>query len=342
MFLSTWLHHDKQYPKNKIVMKDPVHPYKSFKAYLVLAVKGFCIGASDVVPGVSGGTMAFILGIYKELIESIRSFDLNFLQLLVSLKLRDAFDYISGRFILAIGIGVFMAIFSLARILSWLLQNHPIFIWSFFFGLIIASLFIVGRYIEKWTTFTFMLVALGSIFTYLLVGAMPVYTPDTPWFLFLSGAIAICATILPGISGAFILVILGKYNYILDAVNNRDLLTLFIVSAGAAAGLILFTRFLNWLLDKYYNFTVAVLTGFMLGSLRKIWPWKESLYGEVNIHSNAVAITQVNVLPSQWDKELVMALCLIIFGFLIVFFLHFLANKKSSGISKNCGISYLK
>ncbi|MBW1965398.1 MAG: DUF368 domain-containing protein [Deltaproteobacteria bacterium] len=314
-------------------MNGPTRSHQSFKAYLGLAIKGFCMGASDVVPGVSGGTMAFILGIYKELIESIRSFDLAFLRLLFSLKLSDALNQVSWRFLMAVGMGILLAIFSLARILSWLLQNQPILIWSFFFGLIIASLCTVSRYLEKWTPSIFAWVGLGAAFTYFLVGLVPSSTPDTPWFLFMSGAIAICAMILPGISGAFILVLLGKYHYVLEAVNNRDFLTLFIVAAGAGVGLISFVRFLNWLLNKYYNFTIAILTGFMLGSLRKVWPWKKSLQSMTDTHGNVIVTAHANILPNQWSTEVTQALCLAVLGFLIVFFMDFLAaRRKHAGV----------
>jgi putative membrane protein len=318
----------RQCQESEAVMKGPTRSYLSFKAYLGLAIKGFCMGASDVVPGVSGGTMAFILGIYKELIESIRSFDLVFLKLLFSLKLGDALNHVSWRFLVAVGTGILMAIFSLSRILSWLLQNRPILIWSFFFGLIVASLFTVSRYLEKWTPSIFAWVGLGAACTYFLVGMVPASTPDTPWFLFMSGAIAICAMILPGISGAFILVLLGKYHYVLEAVNNRDFLTLFIVAAGAGVGLISFVRFLNWLLNKYYNFTIAILTGFMLGSLRKVWPWKKSLQSMTDTHGNVIVTAHVNILPNQWSAEVIQALCLAVLGFLIVFFMDFLAERR--------------
>ncbi|MBW2567500.1 MAG: DUF368 domain-containing protein, partial [Deltaproteobacteria bacterium] len=182
-----------------------------------MTVKGFCMGAADVVPGVSGGTMAFILGIYEELIKSIKSFDLSFLRLLFSLRVKDALDHASWQFLLAIGLGILMAIFTLARILAWLLQNQPVLIWSFFFGLIVASVLVVSKHLSKWTSLIFVWIGLGALFAYLLVGMVPAKTPDTAWFLFMSGAIAICAMILPGISGAFILVLLGKYHYVLEA-----------------------------------------------------------------------------------------------------------------------------
>jgi putative membrane protein len=286
------------------------------------------MGASDVVPGVSGGTMAFILGIYKELIESIRSFDLVFFKLLFSLKLGDAFNYVSWRFLVAVGSGILMAIFSLDRVLSWLLQNRPILIWSFFFGLIVASLFTVSRHLKEYSPSIFACIGLGAAFTYYLVGLVPLSTPDTRWFLFMSGAVAVCAMILPGISGAFILVLLGKYHYLLEAVNNRDFLTLFIVAAGASVGLISFVRFLNWFLNKYYNFTIAVLTGFMLGALRKVWPWKKSLRSITDMQGNVIATDHVNILPNQWSTEVMQALCLAVLGSLIVFLINFLAARK--------------
>jgi len=329
-FQSICVHRDIKCWECETVMKGHAQTHRSFKSYIVLAIKGFCMGASDVVPGVSGGTMAFILGIYKELIESIGSFDLVFFKLLFSLKLGDAFNHISWRFLVAVGSGILMAIFSLARVLSWLLQNRPILIWSFFFGLIVASLFTVSRYLERYNPSIVACIGLGAACTYFLVGLVPLSTPDTPWFLFMSGAIAICAMILPGISGAFILVFLGKYHYVLEAVNNRDFLTLFIVAAGAGVGIISFVRFLNWFLNKYYNFTIAILTGFMLGALRKIWPWKKSLQSITDVQGNVI-IDQVNIIPNQWSTEVMHAIFLAVFGFLIVFVINFLAarNKRT-------------
>ncbi|MDY7032414.1 MAG: DUF368 domain-containing protein [Thermodesulfobacteriota bacterium] len=302
---------------------------RSFPNYVGLTLRGFCMGAADVVPGVSGGTMAFILGIYEELIKSIRSFDLNFFRLFFSFKVIDAFNGTSWRFLLAVGVGILIAIFSLARILSWLLHNQPVFIWSFFFGLIVASVFTVSRYLDRWSPSILIMAALGAVCTYLLVGMMPATTPNTYWFLFMSGAIAICAMILPGISGAFILVLLGKYHYVLEAVNNRDVLTLFIVAAGAVVGLITFVRLLNWFFNRYYNLTIAVLTGLMFGSLRKVWPWKTTLESVTDSHGNVLAAVQANSLPSQWDKEAMTAILLAAIGFFVVFFLNFLAEKKT-------------
>ena len=287
------------------------------------------MGAADVVPGVSGGTMAFILGIYEELLESIRSFDLQFLKLLSRFQIKEALNHTSWRFLTALFFGIFLAIFSLAKILSWLLHNHPVLIWSFFFGLILASVYTVGRQLQKWTLPVSAWMLLGTVGSWFLVGIVPINTPESPWFIFMSGAIAICAMILPGISGSFILVLLGKYAYLLEAVNRRDFIPLILAAAGACLGLITFVRFLNWLLKRYRDPTLAVLTGFMLGALRKVWPWKKTLDTMIDSHGNVHIISEANILPPHWNQEVTLALCLTIIGFLVVFLLNFRASRKS-------------
>ena len=201
--------------------------------YLWLVLKGMAMGAADVVPGVSGGTMAFILGIYEELIDAIKSFDLKSLQCLVTLKFRSLLDRISWQFLLSVGMGILAAVFTLSKLLSWLLQNRPVFIWSFFLGLILASVLSVSRRVEAWRILTGLCLVGGTLGSYFLVGLVPVSTPNDYWFLFLCGAVAICAMILPGISGSYILVLLGKYRYVLDAVNHREFIVIGLVAAGA-------------------------------------------------------------------------------------------------------------
>ncbi len=286
------------------------------------------MGAADVVPGVSGGTIAFILGIYEELINAIKSFDLKTLKLLVTLKMRLLLNHISWRFLLAVCVGILTAIFSLARVLSWLLQNKPVFIWSFFLGLILASVISVSRRIEKWQPLTWLCLLGGAVGTYFLVGLVPVSTPNDPLFLFFCGAIAICAMILPGISGSFILVLLGKYQFVLAAVNDRDFISLSFVVAGACIGIALFSRLLGWLLKKYHNLMVAILTGLMLGSVRKVWPWKETIESLVDIHGRVIPIVQTNILPKQWTEEIFAALLLMMMGLLVVLFLDRMANQN--------------
>jgi putative membrane protein len=300
---------------------------RPFRGYVALTVKGFCMGAADVVPGVSGGTMAFILNIYEELIASIRAFDLDLLKVLMTFRVKDAIKQTPWQFLGAVGTGILMAIFTLARVLSWLLENRPVLIWSFFFGLIVASVFSVSRHCTRRTPFLFALVGCGAVFTYFLVGMVPASTPNTPWFLFISGAIAICAMILPGVSGAFILVLLGKYHYVLEAVNNRDIMILFLIGSGAVVGLVTFARFLGWLFNRYHDSTIAILTGLMLGSLRKVWPWKQTLKSVADVHGDVAISLQRNVLPHWPDREIVAAICLALLGFLIVFVLNWLGEK---------------
>jgi putative membrane protein len=299
---------------------------RSLFDYLILSAKGFCMGASDVIPGVSGGTMAFILGIYEELINAIKSFDLKAFQLLMTLKFRALLDHVSWKFLLSLGIGILAAIFSLAKVLSWLLHNQPVLIWSFFFGLILASVVSVSRRIQAWRVPVWLSLFGGTTGAYLLVGFVPVSTPNDPWFLFLSGAIAICAMILPGISGSFILVLLGKYMYVLEAVNNRDFLVLFLVALGACVGIVAFSRLLGWLLNNYHDLMVALLTGLMLGSLRKIWPWKETIESRI-VGEKVIPIVQSNVLPEGFGGEVVSALCLMVMGLLAVLLLDRMGNS---------------
>ncbi|MDJ0754862.1 MAG: DUF368 domain-containing protein, partial [Ardenticatenaceae bacterium] len=244
-------------------------PVRSVKDYIGLALRGVAMGASDIVPGVSGGTMAFILGIYEELIDSIRvAGQPEFLQAVFKFDLQRIFQLLNWKFLLAIATGVLLAIFSLASILESLLENQPVFLWSFFFGLVIASVLMVSQRLNGWSAKTVGAAAVTAVAAYFLVGLVPAQTPNEWWFLILSGAIAICAMILPGISGSFILVLLGKYQYVLSAVNNRDVITLGLVALGAAIGIVSIAQLLGWLFKNYHDVTVASLIGLMAGSLR--------------------------------------------------------------------------
>jgi len=286
------------------------------------------MGAANVIPGVSGGTIALILGIYEELINAIRSLNFKFLRLMALLKVREALSSVSWYFLLPIGLGILLATFSLAKALSWLLDSYPVIVWSFFFGLILSSVFIVSRVVKEWRVPTITAIGLGTVAAYFLFGLIPVGTPDAPWFIFLSGFIAICAMILPGISGAYILVLLGKYHYILEAINNRDFLILFILIAGALVGLLSFVRVIDWFLKRYHDLTMAILIGLMLGSLRKIWPWKETLTTFFDSHGKEMPALQINILPPSFNSEVGLALLLTFFGFLIVFSMNFWLRKK--------------
>lgn len=287
--------------------------------YAGLVARGFCMGAADVVPGVSGGTMAFILGIYEELIQSIREFGQPpFLRAVTRFRVREVFTIVNWKFLLAVLSGIALAVLTLARLLEWLLEHRPTLIWSFFFGLVLASVVAVSRRVDRWRLPLWIALLLGTVFAYVLVGLVPLQTPDAPWFLFLSGAVAICAMILPGISGAFILVLLGKYQQVLEAVNQRDLGTIFWVGLGAAIGIVTFAQVLGWLFKRFHDVTVAVLTGFMLGSLRKVWPWKVDVEFMTGRHGEQIPTVQHNVLPSTFDGEVMTAIGLAVAGLLLV------------------------
>jgi len=321
------------------MQENPSYPSKSrtFRDSILLAAKGFCMGAADVVPGVSGGTMAFILGIYEELIAAIKSFDLESLKLLLTWQGRRLFRHISWKFLLPLGLGILTAIFSLASALSWMLQNKPVLIWSFFMGLIVASVITVSRRVGTWRLSTWIALIAGITGTYFLVGLVPVSTPDDPWFLFLSGAVAICAMILPGISGSFILVLLSKYQVVLEAVNQRDFLILATVAAGACVGIAAFSRLLGWLLRNFHDLMVAVLTGLMLGSTRKVWPWKQTVESFVDRHGEIVPLVQINTLPAQWNGEVLAAISLMLLGLAVVLILDRMAGGEKGNGNRRSG-----
>lgn len=274
---------------------------KHTKNYLLLTLKGIAMGAADVIPGVSGGTIAFITGIYEELLGSIRSFDLTALRKLLKLDVRGFWQHINGGFLLAVLTGIGIAVFSLAKVMKYLLETHATFTWSFFFGLIIASVWLVSKDIKKWNVGTVISLVTGTVAAYVITALSPASTPDTWWFIMICGAIAICAMILPGISGSFILLLLGKYAYIIDAVSTFNISILLIFSVGAAAGLISFSHLLSWLLKKHHALTVALLTGFMLGSLNKIWPWKNTTEYFTNSHGELQPLVEHNVMPSTFS-----------------------------------------
>ena len=288
--------------------------------------------------------MAFILGIYEELIESIRAFGRrDFLTALVQRRFREVSEIINWKFLLAVGTGIGIAVLTLARGLGWLLENHPVYVWSFFFGLVLASVIAVSRRIDRWPPLLGVTLVLGAVASYIIVGLLPLETPEAWWFLFVAGAMASCAMILPGISGAFILLLLGKYQYVLGAVNRFDIGPLVFVGAGAVVGLVSFSQVLGWMFRKYHDLMVALLTGLMLGSLRKVWPWKEDLNwlqdaaGEVVLdsHGQRKVIEQALVLPDVSTSgevgQVVAAVALALAGFgAIVLLDRFAAEGKAA------------
>ncbi|RUT80145.1 DUF368 domain-containing protein [Ancylomarina longa] len=297
---------------------------RKLKDYILIALKGMGMGAADVVPGVSGGTIAFITGIYEELINSIKSVNLNAIKLLFQFKLKDFWKAINGNFLISLLGGIALSFLSLAKLIKYLLDVHPILIWSFFFGLIVASAIVVAQKITEWKLRTIIAMIVGIGIAYFVTVVTPAETPTSYWFLFLSGALAICAMILPGISGAFILLLLGKYEFILHAISNLKFDVIAVVASGAVIGLMSFSNLLSWLLKKYHNMTIALLSGFMIGSLNKVWPWKQTISTFVNSHGIEKPLVQENILPGTFetlfhhDAQLVYAVLLAIVGFLLI------------------------
>ena len=287
------------------------------------------MGAADVVPGVSGGTIAFISGIYEELITSINSINLSLFKTWKKDGIKSVWNEINGNFLLALFAGILISVFSLAKFLSWLLENQPVLLWSFFFGLVLASVFFVGKEIQKWNLGTIAIFIAGALVAFIITELPPNENVDSLPYLFLSGALAICAMILPGISGAFILVLLGSYKTILDAVHERDVKVVLVVAFGAVFGLLSFARILKWMFKHYKSLTLALLTGFILGSLNKIWPWKKVL--ETKTFGDKTIVTdEMNVWPWNFDGEpqLVFAILLAIIGFSLIFILEKTASRK--------------
>ena len=304
---------------------------RSLKEYIVIGLKGMAMGAADVVPGVSGGTIAFISGIYEELLTSISNVNFKLFKTLKSDGIKAAWKQVNGSFLLALFVGVSISIFSLAKTIKWLLENEPILLWSFFFGLVLASIIYIGKQISKWNTLAIIILIIGAFVAYYITTLNPLVTENSSLlFMFLAGSIAICAMILPGISGAFIMVLLGAYKPILSALNDRDYKTVATVFLGAIVGLLAFSKILKWMFTNYKNYTLAVLTGFIVGSLNKIWPWKQTLTWRINSHDLEVPLKQQSILPFSFDGDpkLMFAIILAFVGFGLILLMEKLAIKK--------------
>ena len=298
---------------------------RGIKDYGMLMLKGIAMGAADVVPGVSGGTVAFIVGIYEELINSIKSINPTNLKLLFSLRIAEFWKAINANFLLALVSGIAISIFSLAKLITYLLENEPVLVWAFFFGLVLSSTYFVAKTITQWDWKTYLFFVIGTVGAYFITVATPTETPNNLFFIFLCGAIAICAMILPGISGSFILVLLGKYFYIMNAVKSLDIVVMLVFICGAFIGITSFSNVLSFLLRRFHNTTIATLAGFMLGSLNKVWPWKETVETYVDSHGHIKPLVEENILPNTLLWE---GIGLLLFGFILVYVLEKISQKK--------------
>lgn len=296
-------------------------------------LRGLMMGAADIVPGVSGGTVAFITGIYDTLLASIRAFDLDFVACLWRLQFRSAWEHVNGRFLLSLLAGIATSIFSLARLISWLLDNYPVPLWAFFFGLILASAIVLLREVEAWNGARALSLLLGVI----AAGAIALSPPTSLQLgmagVFLAGFLAICAMILPGISGSFILVLLGMYGTVLAAVKSLEVVFILVFALGAGVGLLCFSRLLHWLLQRFHQATMATLTGFLFGSLAVVWPWKRVLDWVEDSHGQLKPAQQFPVPPWEFaaitgqDPSLGLCIGLALLGIVVVWLIDYSSRR---------------
>ena len=326
---------------------------KKFTDYLFVTVKGICMGAADVIPGVSGGTIAFMTGIYEELVGSINSINGEAVKLLFSGKFKAFWKHINGNFLLSLVAGILISILSLAKLMTYLLTNHPIQTWAFFFGLIVASSIFILKGISGWKFKDIVMLILGIIIGVVVCTLTPTQTPDGLWFIFICGAIAICAMILPGISGSFILLILGKYEYMLGTITKitsgdgrlLDFAVILIFVVGALIGILAFSRFLHWLLARYHRATLLVLAGFIIGSLVKVWPWSDMATVAASQHPELAALPSFiwEDVAAQYsgliDYHIGGAVCFALVGFVLVVGIELVSNYigKKRGSSPDNG-----
>lgn len=326
-------------------------PQRNLLQYLIVTAKGLAMGAADVVPGVSGGTIAFISGIYEELIETIHNIDFAFFKIWKKEGFSNAWKHYNLSFLSALFAGIFISIISLAKLITVLLSDYPVMVWSFFFGLVIASIAYVSKQITNWRLSIIVALLIAAVLSYLITIADPIGSPESTWFLFFAGFIAIIAMILPGISGAFILLLLGAYTAVIGIVTQLSegittlnssmffsaLGKLLIFAAGAIVGLKVFSRALNWMFKFHKNLILAVLAGFMIGALNKIWPWKEVLQYRMNHAGEKIPFIEKSILPQNYEgnPQILYAVIFAIIGFLTIFLLEMLAVKKVAVGSSN-------
>ncbi|MBO7465129.1 MAG: DUF368 domain-containing protein [Bacteroidales bacterium] len=301
----------------------------NMKKHLLIYLKGIAMGACDVVPGVSGGTIAFITGIYERLINAIKSINGSNLKLFFTGHIRECWKNIDGTFLVCLILGIATSFLSLAKLITWLIAGYPTMVWAFFFGLIVASTIFIGKKVDwNWkTVLAFLLFAVLSFFITSPENA-PLNSDNALWYIFICGAVAICAMILPGISGSFILLLLGEYFFMMDAISSLNLIAILVFMAGAVIGILSFANLLSWLFKHFEMITLAALSGFMFGSLNKVWPWKLTLDTYIDKHGTVTPLTQKNILPAM-DSSFVAALLLVAAGVILVLALERVADRKN-------------
>lgn len=299
-------------------------------------LKGLAVGVANIIPGVSGGTIALITGIFERLINAIKSFGLGSLRLLIKGNFKEFAKKTDLYFLLSLFTGVIIAIVALARVFDFLFINYPVFLWSYFFGLVLASVYFVGKTIDKWSISVIILFVIGTAIAVVLSVINPVAENSNFFYLIICGVVAVCSMILPGLSGSFVLILLGNYQLVaIEAINNRDLEILLPVLIGAVGGLIVFSHILSWVFKKYKDQTIGILTGFILGSLNVLWPWKNAVYlndqfGEVIVkHGESVVAKYISVMPNEFDTVVALAILFAVIGIVSITVI-----EKTASVSK--------
>ena len=306
------------------------------KEYIALFLKGIGIGAANVIPGVSGGTIALITGIFEKLIHSIKSFDIKAIKLLFAGKFKEFSKHVNLNFLVAVFLGVILSILTLARILSYLFEHYPVYIWAYFFGLILASVYFVGKTIDKVNIPVAVTFIAGTGIAIFISMLNPATENRDIYYLFICGIVAVCSMILPGLSGSFVLILMGNYKLVfIHAVNNFDLKILVPVVLGAGFGLLAFSHLLSWIFQKFKNETIALLTGFILGSLSILWPWKKEVFltdeaGNLLLKNNGDMIIQgyEKYFPESFNQEVAIAIFLLIIGIFSIWLIEKFALGK--------------
>jgi len=297
--------------------------------YIALFVKGIAMGTANVIPGVSGGTIALITGIYERLINAIKSFNIKALKLLVQFKFKEFAAHTDLQFLVPLMLGLVFAVLSLAKLFAYLFTDYPVYIWAYFFGLVLASVYFVGKTVESWNSIAVFSFIIGAGIAIAVSIMHPAAENSSPFYVFLNGIIAIVSMILPGLSGSFVLILLGNYQLIaINAINNFDLSIIIPFALGAGIGLVVFSHFLSWLFKSYKNQTIALLTGFILGSLGVLWPWKNPVFlltsegTEVVKHGKKVIQYYDKVLPQDYGLSFYFAVTLMVIGVLSIFWIE--------------------
>ena len=319
---------------------------RNLKEYMLILTKGMAMGAADVIPGVSGGTIAFVTGIYQELIATINNLGISFFLDFKQKGIKATWKQYNLSFLTYLFLGILISVLSLAKFLKWLLHHEPLLLWAFFFGLVLASILFISKQIEKWNIYVWLGMGFAMLFSYYITIVPPMVSPDHNLFLFFCGFVAIIAMILPGISGAFILLILGAYETFITILNQltkgvlsfkTDLIQtavykILFIAFGAILGLKVFSKILNWMFANAKNITLSILTGFMIGSLNKLWPWKKNVSYRINSDGDEVPFIQESVLPMNYegDNKILIVVTLIGIGFLTLFVIERLAIQKTN------------